>query len=284
MDNEVKTNILQYLDGIPIRLKEPFNLDFLHQYGTMFKIYDTQSSGNLCFGFKKEGKRYFIKFAGAKTINDHDLPVEDAIARLKAAVTKYRELSHPSLIHLIKAEEISNGFAIVFDWEDGGSIGDLNPSLRERFLSLPIGKRMRVFEEILSFHAHVARCGYVAIDFNDNSILYDFDSDKVIICDIDFYAKQSYMNGMGSIFGIKSLMAPEEFRCAALLDEVTNVYTMGATAFMLFSNYDRSPEAWPLDGKLYSVVKRAVSDTRIQRQQSIRQLMEEWNAAKNNEL
>ena len=280
MDNEVKANILQYIDGIPIRLKEPFNFEALHQYGTVFKIYDAQSSGNLCFGFEKEGKRYFIKFAGAKTINDHDLPVEDAIARLKAAVAKYKELSHPSLIRLIKAEKISNGFAIVFDWEDGGSIGDLNSSQRERFLSLPTGKRMRVFEKILNFHEHVARCGYVAIDFNDNSTLYDFDSEKVVICDIDFYAKQSYMNGMGSIFGIKSLMAPEEFRCAALLDEVTNVYTMGATAFMLLTNFDRSPGAWPLDVKLYSVVKRAVSDTRIQRQQSIRQLMKEWDAAK----
>lgn len=102
MDNEAKANILQYIDGIPIQLKEPFDFNFLRQYGTVFKIYDTQSSGNLCFGCEKEGKRYFIKFAGAKTINDHDLPVEDAIARLNAAVIKYKELSHPSLIRLIK--------------------------------------------------------------------------------------------------------------------------------------------------------------------------------------
>lgn len=283
MDNEAKANILQYIDGIPIQLKEPFDFNFLRQYGTVFKIYDTQSSGNLCFGCEKEGKRYFIKFAGAKTINDHDLPVEDAIARLNAAVIKYKELSHPSLIRLIKAENINNGFVIVFDWENGGRIGDLNPSLREHFLSMPVGKRMRVFEKILSFHAHVAQCGYVAIDFNDNSILYDFNSDKVIICDIDFYAKQSYMNGMGSIFGIRSLMAPEEFRCAGLIDEVTNVYTMGATAFMLLANYDRSQEAWPLNMKLYNVIKRAVSEMRVQRQQSIRQLMEEWDAGKINE-
>jgi serine/threonine-protein kinase len=168
----------------------------------------------------------------------------------------------------------------LFDWEDGESFGELNPSLHEKFFSLPIIKRMNVFEEVLRFHAHVAKCGYVAIDFNDNSILYDFDSGKVKICDIDFYAKQSYMNGMGGIFGIKALMAPEEFRSAGLIDEITNVYTMGAMAFFLLANGDRSPKTWPLDMKLYNVVKKSVNDRRNQRQQSVRQLIEEWETAK----
>ena len=76
------------------------------------------------------------------------------------------------------------------------------------------------------------------------------------------------------------LMAPEEFRIAGVLDEVTNVYRMGATAFMLFSNYDHSPEAWTLSSELYTVVKKAVSDAKADRQHSIKQLIEEWRAAK----
>jgi len=271
---------IQWIDGVPIRLKEPFDLNFIHQYGTVFKVFDTQSSGNLCFGVEKADKKYFLKFAGAKTINNHDLPVEDAVARLKAAVPKYKDMAHPSLIHLVDSMDVGDGYLLLFDWEDGESFGDLNPSLGEKFFSLPIIQRMNVFEDILRFHVHVAQCGYIAIDFNDNSTLYNFHSGKVMICDIDFYAKQSYMNGMGGIFGIKALMSPEEFRSAGLLDEITNVYTMGATAFMLLAKGNRSPEAWPLDMKLYDVVKRAVNDGRSQRQQSVRQLMVEWWAAK----
>lgn len=271
---------IQWIDGVQIRLKEPFDLNFIHQYGTVFKVFDTQSSGNLCFGVEKAGKKYFVKFAGAKTINDHDLPVEDAVARLKAAVPKYKDMAHPSLISLVDSMDVGDGHVLLFDWEDGESFGDLNPSLSEKFFSLPIIQRMNVFEEILRFHVHVAQCGYVAIDFNDNSTLYNFDSGKVMICDIDFYAKQSYMNGMGSVFGIKAIMSPEEFRSGGLLDEITNVYTMGAAAFLLLANGDRSPEAWPLDMKLYDVVKKAVNDGRKQRQQSLRQLMEEWGTAK----
>jgi hypothetical protein len=74
--------------------------------------------------------------------------------------------------------------------------------------------------------------------------------------------------------------SPEEFRNGGLLDEVTNVYTMGATAFALFSDYDHSPERWPLRKELYDVAKRAVSAGRSQRQQLIWQLIEEWEAAK----
>lgn len=75
-------------------------------------------------------------------------------------------------------------------------------------------------------------------------------------------------------------MSPEEQTDGASIDEISNVYAMGATAFALFSDSDRSPEKWPLSKKLYNVVKRAVSNTRGDRQQSIRQLIEEWEAAR----
>jgi serine/threonine-protein kinase len=55
---------------------------------------------------------------------------------------------------------------------------------------------------------------------------------------------------------------------------------MGATAFALFSNSDRSPDAWPLSKPLYDVVRKAVNDERDKRQQSIEQLIAEWRAAK----
>ena len=65
-----------------------------------------------------------------------------------------------------------------------------------------------------------------------------------------------------------------------MIDEVTNVYTMGATAFCLFSKSDRTKEAWPLSERSYDVVSRAASDNREDRQQSIQQLMNEWEEAK----
>jgi serine/threonine-protein kinase len=263
-----------------IRLKESFDLKFINQFGALFWVLDTQSSGNLCFGVKKENKKYFIKFAGAKTINDQDLLPEDAIDRLKASVQKYKDMAHASLVNLIESMEIGNGHALVFEWEDGESIGEQEYYICDKFNSLPLIQRVNVFEEILKFQTHVAKCGYVAIDFNANNVLYNYTTGKVVICDIDFYAKQSYMNGTGNIFGVKTLMSPEEYRCAGIIDEITNVYTMGAMAFLILSKGKRSFEEWQLNKKLFDVVKKATNDTRKQRQQSIEQFVKEWNEAK----
>jgi len=262
--------IIQDIDGLPCRLKEPFDFSFLKEYGRVFKIFDEQNSGNICFGVSDGKNKYFIKFAGVKTFKyTPQFPITDDVARLKAAVIKYKEMAHPLLINFIEAKEAGGGYMIVFDWYDGESFSAETPELHAKFTALPPDKKIYVFEEILRFHEHAAKCGYVAIDFNDYSTLYNYETGQVKICDIDFYAKQTYINGHGKSLGDPLLMSPEEFRIGGLLDEVTNVYTMGATAFMLFTDYDRSPEAWTLSSGLYEVIKKAVIDERADRQQSI---------------
>lgn len=270
-----KDFFIQYIDGVPLKLKAPFDLSFLSRYGTVFKVFDDQDSGNLCFGVQKGDERLFIKFAGAPT-EQYDGTPEEAVERLKATVPVYRDLAHPNLIRLRGAEAISGGFAAVFDWADGECMGRMYPMSHRRFMQMPLETRVRVYEGILAFHAHAAERGYVAIDFYDGSILYDFAAGKTTVCDIDFYAKAPYVNRMGRLWGSSRFMSPEEFVLGAAIDEVTNVYTMGATAFALFADCDRTVEKWPLGHALYEVAKKAVNDDRSMRQQSIRQLAQEW--------
>ncbi len=273
--------VVQHLDGMEIRLKEPFDLDFIKRYGKVFRVFDRQASGNLCFGVEKGGRRHFLKFAGAETINKHKaIDVEDTISILKHAVPKYADLRHPLLTNIIDAEKVSSGFVAIFDWFDGESCGYPQPEMCAKFRLLPAEERQRVFEGIVEFHVHVAEQGYVAIDFNDQSMLYDFSSGNFRICDIDFYAKQCYMNGTGRAIGDPAIMSPEEYRVAGLVDEISNVYTMGATAFVFFAEEQRSREKWILSDKLYRVAHKAVSISRNKRQQSIRAFFEEWKAAK----
>ena len=74
--------------------------------------------------------------------------------------------------------------------------------------------------------------------------------------------------------------SPEERTDGVLIDEISNVYNMGAIAFVLLADGNRSHEKWPLDIDLYNVVLRAASDGRDKRQQSIRELAAEWESAK----
>ena len=276
----LKDFYIQWIDGVPYKLKSPFDFSFMSKYGTVFKVFDDQDSGNICFGVKADdGKRYFLKFAGAPT-ERACVSVVEAVANLKRTVPIYRNLAHPNLINLITAEEIGSGFVMIFDWVDGECPHPMYPLSRRKFLQASMETRIKIFEDILTFHALVTVKDYVAIDFYDGSIIYDFENTRTVICDIDFYSKRPYINQMGRLWGSSRFMSPEEFTLGAEIDEVTNVYGMGATAFALFSDSDRSPEAWPLSRKLYDVVRKAVSDDRNERQQSIEQLIEEWRVAK----
>ena len=56
---------------------------------------------------------------------------------------------------------------------------------------------------------------------------------------------------------------------------------MGAMAFLFFAEYDlNTREKWILSNELYEVVKKAISEQRNERQQSISDLITEWDAAK----
>ena len=75
------------------------------------------------------------------------------------------------------------------------------PMSRMKFLQMALETRHQVFENILTFHAHAAKQGYVAIDFYDGSIMYDFNIYRTVIGDIDCYAKTPYLNKMGRLEG-----------------------------------------------------------------------------------
>jgi serine/threonine-protein kinase len=283
----LKDFCVQWIDGIPYKLKAPFNFSFMAKYGKVFNVFDEQGSGNIAFGVQNGDKKYFIKFAGAPKENyiaNRDSGAVDAanaIEFLKRAVPIYTELAHPALIKFVEAEEIGSGYAAVFEWEDAVGIEPKDSPDYMRFMQMPTEKKIRAFEDIVRFHAHVAVKGYVALDFYDGSILYDYANEKVIICDIDLYQKSPFLNaGSLGIVGSARYVSPEEYIPDAVIDEIMSVYTMGATAFALFAYGDRSPEAWTLNTALYDVAKKAVSDERSQRQQSIEQFITEGRAAK----
>lgn len=269
--------IEQKLDGVSFRMKEAFDFGFVSRWGRVFRVFDDQDSGNICFGTEKDGERFFLKFAGAPTAR-YEGTQEDAIARLRYAAGVYQALAHPNLIELLETAELGGGFLLVFRWTDAVCMGKQYPESRARFFTLPLDKREQVFRDVLDFHRSVIDRGYVPVDFYDGSILYDFEQQKTVLCDIDFYQKRPFFNRMGRLWGSSRFMSPEEFAMGAEIDEITTVFVMGATAFALFGGeLDRSREKWTLDDRKYAAALRAVSEERGQRFGSLRELAAAWN-------
>ena len=267
--------MIQEIDGIEFKIKEEYDFSFLAEYGKVFKVFDDQDSGNICFGTDNGKERFFVKFAGAKTAEYDGEPI-DAVNRLKSTVPIYESLKHKYLIEYIEAKEINNGFAMIFKWANGECMGRMYPESHKKFMALTNEIKLNVFDDILDFVQYIADSGYVAIDFYDGSIMYDFDNRKTVICDIDFFRKSPTVNDMGRMWGSALFISPEENLFGAVLDEITNVYTLGAMAFALFGKYKRDLENWTLNDNLYNVAVKATNEDRSKRHQSIKAFISEW--------
>jgi len=278
------------MHNVEFQLQEEQKFDWLMKIGNVFCVFDQQDSGNISFGVKKDDQRYFVKYAGAKPIDFSGNP-KDAIERLKKAVHVYQKLEHPHLVKMIDYFTTENGFAIIFDWFDGeclhshwsygGMAKYTNPqSPFYRFKKLEEEKRLKVLNAIFSFHSYVESQNFVAVDFYDGSILYDFKHDEIKICDIDYYQNTPFINDVGENFwGSKRLKSPEEYQLGAPIDSITNVYNLGAIAFVLLGGeMDRAFSKWDASPGLYEVALRAVEEDRTNRYTTVKDFYNAWKA------
>ena len=268
------------VDGVYFEIGEPFDFSFLSAYGRVFKVFDDQDLGNICFGVENGKERLFIKFAGAVTARGGASPAE-SMARARRNTQIYRDLRHDDLLNLISCDEVGGGVALVFPWTDAICWGKMYPEQHAQFAALPDHEKCAVYDAVLRFHAHVLACGYVPVDFYDGSVLYDVQAKKTYICDIEFYQKQPCVNQMGRMWGSSRFMSPEEFTLGATIDERTCVFGMGAAAFEMFgSGKDScSRENWRLSPRQYEAAYRAIRPERGQRWPSLQEFADAWHDA-----
>ena len=283
------------LDKVSFQLKEKHNFEWLTNMGEVFSVFDEQDSGNICFGIEKDGTKKFVKYAGAKTKEFTGKP-EDAIGRLKNSILIYKDLQHQHLIKLLEHFEVQKGYVLVFEWFEGECLHShwsfppphkyTHPeSPFYQFKQLPIEQRLKSFKSILEFHLNVEMKSYVAVDFYDGSILYDFKNNITKICDIDFYKKKPLINTMGRMWGSSRFMSPEEFELGADIDGRTNVFNMGAIAFgLLGGELDHSISKWDAGQELYQVAMKAVKVDRSERYSTIEEFLSAWEAASEPDL
>ncbi|MDE7272604.1 MAG: hypothetical protein K2N95_06010 [Lachnospiraceae bacterium] len=293
------------LDSIKFRLRERHDFTWLKRYGKAFWVVDETGSGCLCIGMKDADKKYFCKIAGANTIEAEVSP-QESIEILKGAVPLYSDLRHPNLVKIVEAYDYSPFYVVVFEWTEGDCLFDhwnfekyqkdtTITSPKERFLQLPVRKKLNAIDVLFSFLQNVNEKGYVAVDFYDGSIMYDFVTDQIAICDIDFFRKAPVMNDRGTEwFGTKRLKAPEEYIKGSVIDEQTNIFTLGALIFDFFGHFSDEDikkrycrnqflpcpyPNWQLNKESYQVAVKAVSPDKNERYMTLDAFYAEWKRA-----
>lgn len=261
-----------------VRIKEDVPA-YLNRIGNVFRVFDKQDSGCISYGVVVDGRRWFVKTSTNAA----------AAGYLRDALRVYSSINHKFLPNLVHSFDTEGGLALVYEWVEGevlsspdypGAEGKKNPlSPFYRFRHLPVEKILAALGKVYELHVYMERQGYVAVDFYAGSMIYDFDRDALHFCDLDHYVQGAFILEQDRLPGSRSLMAPEEFVRGSRIDHQTNVYTMGATAFLFLGSPERSIESWRSSEPLYRVAVKAVSSSREDRYGSIENFYKDWQAA-----
>jgi serine/threonine-protein kinase len=127
------------------------------------------------------------------------------------------------------------GPMLIRDWAEGELVHapaerrDDLASAYQRFRALPPLELAAAIGVILDVHIGLCAQGWVACDFYDGALVYDFAARRLSLIDLDSYHSGAFVNDMSRMFGSTRFMAPEEFERGAVIDERTTVFTLGRT-------------------------------------------------------
>jgi serine/threonine-protein kinase len=246
----------------------------------------TQDSGNVSYGVEIEGERYFVKTAGpledAREILAHPVRVQllRNAARLRAMC------DHHTLPRLYRVIESPTGPLLIYEWLTGELLGATRErredpaSAFQRFRALPVALILHCLDQIFDLHEQIALAGWVAVDFYDGCLIYDFASGRLGIVDLDMYSQGPLLNTLGRMFGSTRFMSPEEFEKGARIDQRSNVFVMGRTALVFLSDGTLKQEAFRGSRKLFDVVAQACDPERSRRFDSMADFCRAWRAAR----
>ena len=208
---------------------------YLSGVGAVFATFDSraQDSGNASFGALVGGRRWFVKTAGDPAGAAAFLSHSQRVALLANAQRLAQSHASPAVPALAGVVGSAWGPMLVYDWADGDLLHapaerHLDPAgAPQRFRRLPPAELTAAIDTILDVHLALCGAGWVACDFYDGSLIYDFAARRTWLIDLDSYHQGPFINDMGRMFGSTRFMAPEEFQRGARIDERTTVFTLG---------------------------------------------------------
>jgi len=256
----------------------------LNQTGALFAVFDehSQDSGNISYGVQVDRQRFFVKTAGDPSDPRPFLSHKERVALLRNAARLWRSCAHVALPRLHNDIESLHGPLLVYDWVDGELLyADRETRYKlqsafQRFRRLPVLEILNALNQLFELHLALAQAGWIANDFYDGSLIYDFARQDIHVIDLDGYREGPFVNGMGRMFGSSRYMAPEEFERGASIDERTTVFTLGRTVANLLSDGTLARSAFRGSDAQFEVVSRACQTSREQRFASVADFYAAW--------
>jgi serine/threonine-protein kinase len=232
-------------------------------------VFDQQDSGSVSWGVTAAGRRWFVKQAGSRRAHDS----------LANCLRLHEHVHHDAIVRPVRVFE-GERRTLLYPWVPGTV---LNAATRagtdrsglDRFRSLPLAPVLDAITAVLDTHQLVADAGFVAIDFYDGCLLYDFDALTVRLIDLDEYRPGPFILDEERLPGSRSYMAPEELRRGAVIDERTTVFNLGRMIQHLLD----APTGWRGSPTQAAIRKRATADAPAARFRTVAELNAAWTAS-----
>ena len=248
---------------------------YLKQIGEITYRFPEHDSRCQSFRVVVDNQHWFVKHGNTP----------QTIIWLNQAVRFHAVVQHEALPRLHNAFTTPDGFIVVYNWVEGEGLrperelsdGEMYP--RDRFCALPAAEIIDALNVIYDVHLLIEKKGFIAEDFYDGCIIYDFEKKQIHLYDFDHYHPAPFVNDRGRLYGSSRFMAPEEFQKGERIDERTNVFMLGRTAFVLLANSSDSQNDWKGNEATWQVAKKATNVDKQLRYRSVEEFVSAWHAA-----
>lgn len=229
-------------------------------------VFDQQDSGCLSYGVEAAGHRWFVKTA----------TTEAAEQSLRNSIRFHEVVQHEAIVRPIRSfGEVE--LTLLYPWIPGRVLnhatnaGSDRQALRD-FKLLPLESINSAIGTVLDVHVEVAKSNFIAVDFYDGCLLYDFGTSTMRVIDLDEYRSGPFILESERLPGSLSYMAPEELRRGSVIDERSNVFTLGR----LIHNLLDSPEGWRGSVSQAHIVRQATDPSPDRRFGTVNELSGAW--------
>ena len=254
----------------------PSSTDVVTGLGQVFTVFDQQDSANISYGVRDtNGRRWFVKTAGSPEVSPGGLTRDERVTLLRRDAQLHLDIAHPALLAMRDVLETSDGIAVVYDWFDGELLNV--PAERrndpaeayQRFASLPADEIARALDSVIALHVALEAAGWVANDFYDGCLMYDFAAREMKVIDFECYRRGSFVNHLGRLMGSTRYMAPEEFTLGATIDSRTTVFNLARMVEIFLVTCHELPD-------IRAITTRATMASPDERYESVAHFHEAW--------
>lgn len=257
--------------------------EYLASIGEVSLRIEGQDSGNTSFRVAVAGEHWFVKYSEEP----------EAVEALRNAIAFHELVRDRAIVPIRAAFRTQSGLATVSPWVPGEILNDPRlpgglpynhpDSTLARFRALPSTETLSVLDTIIDAHVAVVAAGFVAVDFYDGCVLYDFDQRVAQLCDLDLYRPGPFALDRDRQWGSTRYMAPEEFERGSFINERTTVFNLGRAAFVFLGPTPRGETertGWRGPEAIYRVAMQATAPPPHDRFESVALFAAAWRAAR----